>query len=209
MLKRLLASVAAAGAMLMLASASAVALPTINGTLHIDGPAMLLDAAMNPTTIGAGNGAFIDFLPFGIDVAATGDFAQNVAGRLFGPIGPDNVYFMDEALLTSLTDPLSLTPALPLAIYTFDIFTFTADAFDFGYGVGQPGNVPTLTVSATGIISAAGFEDTLGRFTITTQGDISTMTWSAFTGVVPEPLSVGLFGLGLLGLAGARRRRAA
>ena len=62
-----------------------------------------------------------------------------------------------------------------------------------------------LDLDGTGIISANGFDATMGTWSFTGDNDGGTFTWSAGTTVVPEPAMVALMGIGLLGFAVSRR----
>ena len=59
----------------------------------------------------------------------------------------------------------------------------------------------SLFLRGTGIVRAAGFDDTEGSWSYTTQ--------DGFTITMPEPASVALLGLGLVGFAAARRKKQA
>jgi hypothetical protein len=71
---------------------------------------------------------------------------------------------------------------------------------------GSPGSID---IKGTGIATLTGFDPTLGSIAFTTQnGVIGTVTFSSTIVAVPEPASIGLFGMAMLGLGVLRRRKA-
>jgi hypothetical protein len=70
---------------------------------------------------------------------------------------------------------------------------------------GTPG---TINIEGTGIATLTGYDPTPGQFSFTTQnGVLNNVTFSSTVVAVPEPASLGLFGVGMLGLGLLRRSR--
>ena len=87
------------------------------------------------------------------------------------------------------------------AIWSIGGFTFTPTSYGTFDNVG-----PTLGFVAQGIISAAGFDNTKGVLTFSTQGDQGVVSFSSTT-VVPLPPALALFATGLAGIGFLGRRR--
>lgn len=84
--------------------------------------------------------------------------------------------------------------------------TFTLDAG--AVATVTPGNPGTLQISGSGIATLTGYDPTPGLFSFTTQsGVLNNVTFSSTMTAVPEPATLGLFGIGMLGLGLARRAR--
>jgi hypothetical protein len=139
----------------------------------------------------------------------------NVGTGAFVPLAGTSVVFTQGAFpaavnYTTLTGQL-FTGAFGLS------FAFTGLANFLEGGL----NPTDLTISGPGVLTLAGFDNTPGTFSLTTQGGGSgglppqaTVTFSSTTVAVPGPLlGAGLPGLlaavgGLVALARTRRRRA-
>ena len=139
---------------------------------------------------GLGDATGIDFLgdDFSVD-SVTGDFAS--AGIVFGDIG----FFQDFQF-----SPLNPAPVDPLwAILGFE-FALEAVSVDF-----QSANF--LVLSGTGTLSGVGFDDTSGTWNLTGNSAGVLFNFSAGSVAAPEPATLALIALGIIGFAVARRRR--
>ncbi|MFZ3209098.1 MAG: PEP-CTERM sorting domain-containing protein [Geobacteraceae bacterium] len=179
-----------AGAVLMMATGSAFALPMINGTIDIVG-ASSLTSTSGPVTFA--NADAIDFTTnSGVVVSSTGSLTVPLL----------TLAALQDFTFSPVLNPSPLIPlwSIVLSSFSFDLYTINVIR-----------NPLSLELHGTGIIHGAGFADTNGVWDLTTQsssGDATlALSFSENTAAVPEPGTMLLFGVGMLGLAIYGKRR--
>lgn len=98
----------------------------------------------------------------------------------------------------------SITPGSPDLVWTAGAFSFTGSSV-----LGSTFTTNIYTIRIAGVLTASGFDNTNGILYFSGNESGQTASWSASQSVVPVPASAALLGIGLLGLAGMARRRAA
>ncbi len=184
-------------AALLLCAVSSVHAMPITGQLGMGGNFIAVDQTWSATGTAAATG--VDFDPnMFIVTSKTGDFASVVS-----PFGSITDFQFDPGM--GVNDGMGgVTAVASIAnFWTIDGFSFELTSVAEGFT-----NTPDmfLVLNGTGIIRAAGFDDTLGIWEFT--GDTTrngTFTWSAVNTPapvdVPAPGVLALLGLGLLAMS--------
>jgi hypothetical protein len=152
-------------------------------------------------SIADGTATGIDFLggmdPMGsIEVtSSTGDFASN--GAAVGTSGTITDFTFDP-----FVGPIN-------DFWSIGGFTFDLEALPTVQFLGGAGSFTALFLEGSGTVEAAGFDPTHGTWVWTgnTSGQTFSFSASTLTQPIPVPATVGLLGLGLLGLGGVMRLR--
>jgi len=188
-MKKITGALAAAGLAMSMSANAAL----IEGAISMSGGWTPVDAANNPTTIGAATGIQFEAGSFVTIPAPTGDLAF--------------ISFLDPVDMTDFQfNPLSPSPVVPLYEITQAGLTLSFDLVTISIGE----QISTsLRLEGEGIMNLTGFDPTPGIWRFTGQGAGGTFSWSASSAAVPEPATIGMLGLALAGIAAVRRRRVA
>ena len=151
-------------------------------------------ATIGTTTVGTGYVNSVEFTSFNVSgdpLLTTGDFDG-----------------LESLAVTTESNPWSLNT--PVNIWTVGGFTMTLDTVTANNVIEFGTNNVNATVQGTGYIFGNGFDSTFGTFSITSQGNLATVSFSATSEAIPtpEPSAAALLALGAAGLALGRRRSA-
>ena len=147
-----------------------------------------------------------------LDFSDTGSLTPGVAGtfRVDDVAGDFNVLAGETGLIKdfSFSGPGTTNYPYP-PITSFELISAALFSFDLESVVVQLQLSSTVVLTGTGMLHMDGFEDTLGTFVFSANQAGGTFSYSGSNeaGIVPEPGSMLLLGSGLIGLAGAVRRR--
>jgi hypothetical protein len=181
--------------MMLGASTQILAMP-ITGDLQLIGAARLTDGTCTESDSCMTND---------VNYATTIDFINDVAIFLdgtgsFSTITPNIGTITDFAFSPTFSGPIN--DFWTVGSFTFDLMSL--DSVDLTLN----GDMITfINMVGSGVISGTGYDDTAGFWTLA--GDTSSMrfSWNGSSGAVPEPATVALLGLGLIGVGIALRKR--
>lgn len=191
-------SLKSAAAAIALAALAFTAAPAVQALPLIHGSFAVVGGASLPT----GNNLLTTTeLNFNGILMATGDGVWDYSTIHAGDIGTIVTSFVFDPLSGPINNFLSIDG------FSFDLTDLVA--VDRSH---PAGGLDALTISATGMVRHANFEDTTGIITITANGTSQGLSVS-FSGTgrspIPEPATLALFGTALIGLTLARRRQKA
>ncbi len=159
----------------------------ISGEIHIDGSGVL-DSAPSGTSPGATTLTMNAAGVVNIDPAlTTGDF-----DTFLDPLDP--VTFSTTTISFEPTFNGSLSSFWSAAGFSFELTQLAESVEINGF----------INLSGLGIITGNGFDATNGRINVTGVGSDENVSITAET--IPEPLTLGLLGIGLLGIGFSTRR---
>jgi hypothetical protein len=162
-------------------------------------------------TFGLIGSAQASFIQGQLDIGGTADIVREDGkyvsiDYLEGPDAPYVAYATGDYAAAninrfdavSVLDPINfLAILLPVTIWGIGDFEFSLEMITVNDGT---------TVGGRGTISAAGFDDTDGFWSLTSQGSDNGRFSFSSTTTVPEPSVIALMTLGLFGLGFARRK---
>ena len=173
-------------------ASNAMAVP-ISGSVNFVGGSSYLDAS-GAITNNLADATGIHFLIGFTMIGGTGNYASVPA--FITPVAFTDFYFSPTLSPTPVNPLWSFTPYFSNTNYSFVMDSVT-------YSVSGS----SLTINGSGLLHIDGFDDTLGNWIFTTQGDQTVGSFSATSAPVPEPGTLLLLGSGLVGMFSYGRRR--
>jgi hypothetical protein len=185
-------------AAIAIVAASFATLPVANAVMLEGDVNYTGDFTLAPGATGFNNSPVINILLAAVSSTTNGDFAS-----VFGMNFPD---LLDHATPIDIEPPTGAYSPL----WSFDagggnMVSFYLESYNVTQRTGR-----FLDLNGTGYFLATGFDQTPGSWNLSAQLETGqvTATYSASSIVVPEPGSLALIGLGLLGLGFVGRRKA-
>lgn len=194
---------------LVLAGAMSAEAAPIQGGFSITGNFLpVIGATGASSSLGLATGLdFINFIGSAATPGVAGAVAVNSAsGDFLSFLGASGT--MQDFTFSGSGSALYPSPAM-LAFQQFPGGGLTFDLLSIGV-VFQSSTPAFLLLSGAGVFHLAGFDDTNGTFDFSGNGSSRTFSFSASQGAttaVPEPASLLVLAVGLLGSAGYMRRR--
>ncbi len=141
------------------------------------------------------------------------DFDNELVTNATGSYAADGIVNGTSATFATLSLPLALGPISITPLWTVvgtvgpHTWTFDLLTIDFfAQGTGALGEYVLIAGTGVGHSSDTDFLSTSGEWTLSADSLGAAISFSS-TSVVPEPATIALLGIGLLGLSSIRRRR--